>query len=424
MSSPIAPPLATRERLSEVRYEIRGELARRARELELQGRTLIKLNIGNPGNFGFRAPEHLQRAIAGDMDRTDPYTHQQGLPEAREAIAAAYARRNTPDAHADRVFIGNGVSELIDLSLRALLNPGDEVLVPSPDYPLWSAATILNDGRPVYYRCAPENGFQPDPDEIEALVSQRTRAIVLINPNNPSGASYPRALLERIVAIAERHNLLLMVDEIYDQILYDDAPFHPVAPLAGETPCITYSGLSKVHRACGWRVGWAMLSGAAQRLGEFRAAMDLLSALRLCANVPGQLAIDAAVNGPDTVTALCTPGGRLYETRRAVIEACAASEHLSLVAPAGALYAFPAVVGDAAKGFDDHSFALELMNEEGVLVVPGSSFNVPYRHHFRVTLLPEATVMRDVFARIDRALARRAEANRKVVPLTPRRSVA
>lgn len=424
MSSPIAPPLATRERLSEVRYEIRGELARRARELELQGRTLIKLNIGNPGNFGFRAPEHLQRAIADDMDRTDPYTHQQGLPEAREAIAAAYARRDTPDAHADRVFVGNGVSELIDLSLRALLNPGDEVLVPSPDYPLWSAATILNDGRPVYYRCAPENGFQPDPDEIQALVSSRTRAIVLINPNNPSGASYPRALLERIVAIAERHNLLLMVDEIYDQILYDGAPFQPVAPLAGQTPCITYSGLSKVHRACGWRVGWAMLSGAAQRLGEFRAAMDLLSALRLCANVPGQLAIDAAVNGPDTVTALCTPGGRLYETRRAVIEACAASEHLSLVAPAGALYAFPAVVGDAAKGFDDHSFALELMNEEGVLVVPGSSFNVPYRHHFRVTLLPEATVMGDVFARIDRALARRAEANRKVVPLTPRRSVA
>ena len=424
MSSPTAPPLATRERLSEVRYEIRGELARRARELELQGRTLIKLNIGNPGNFGFRAPEHLQRAIAGDMDRTDPYTHQQGLPEAREAIAAAYARRSTPDAHADRVFVGNGVSELIDLSLRALLNPGDEVLVPSPDYPLWSAATILNDGRPVYYRCAPENAFQPDPDEIEALVSSRTRAIVLINPNNPSGASYPRALLERIVAIAERHNLLLMVDEIYDQILYDDAVFQPVAPLAGQTPCITYSGLSKVHRACGWRVGWAVLSGASARLGEFRAALDLLSALRLCANVPGQLAIEAAVNGPDTVTPLCTPGGRLYETRRAVIEACAASAHLSLVAPAGALYAFPAVVGDAAKGFDDHSFALELMNEEGVLVVPGSSFNVPYRHHFRVTLLPEAGVMRDVFARIDRALARRAEANRKVVPLPSRRSVA
>jgi Aspartate/tyrosine/aromatic aminotransferase len=256
MSAPAPLPVSTRQRLSEVRYEIRGELARRAGELEAQGRTLIKLNIGNPGSFGFRAPAHLQHAIADDMDRTDPYTHQQGLPHAREAIAAAYARRGMPDAHADRVFIGNGVSELIDMALRALLNPGDEVLVPSPDYPLWSAATILNDGRPVYYRCRPEDGFAPDPNEIETLVSGRTRAIVLINPNNPSGASYPRALLERIVAIARKHNLLLLVDEIYDQILYDDAVFEPVAPLAGDHPCLTFSGLSKVHRACGWRVGW------------------------------------------------------------------------------------------------------------------------------------------------------------------------
>ena len=323
MSTNSPKPLAIRERLSEVRYEIRGELARRARELEAQGRKLIKLNIGNPGAFGFRAPEHLQRAIADDMGRTDPYTHQQGLPVAREAIAGYYARRGAPDAHPDRVFMGNGVSELIDLSLRALLNPGDEVLVPSPDYPLWSASTILNDGRPVYYRCAAENGFQPDPSEIETLVSSRTRAIVLINPNNPSGASYPRELLERVVEIARRHNLLLLVDEIYDQILYDDAVFQPVAPLAGDHPCLTFSGLSKVHRACGWRVGWAHLSGDDARLGDFRAALDLLGALRLCANVPGQYAIEAAVNGPDTISELCTPGGRLYETRRAVIEAWA-----------------------------------------------------------------------------------------------------
>ena len=309
------------------------------------------------------------------------------------------------------------MSELIDLSLRALLNPGDEVLVPSPDYPLWSAATILNDGRPVYYRCDPDNDFLPDPVEIEQLVSSRTRAIVLINPNNPTGATYPRELLERIVAIAAKHRLLLMVDEIYDQVLYDGASFVPVAPLAGDVPCITFSGLSKVHRACGWRVGWGVVSGHGDVVRDFLHAMDLLSALRLCANVPGQYAIEAAVNGPDTISALCAPGGRLYETRRAVIEACESSPHLALVNPAGALYAFPAVVGDAAKGFDDHTFALELMETEGVLVVPGSSFNVPYRHHFRVTLLPEPATMREVFARIDRALSRRAEAATKVVPI-------
>ncbi len=412
--------LKTRERLSEVRYEIRGELARRARELEAQGRKLIKLNIGNPGAFGFRAPEHLQNAIIGDIDHTDPYTHQQGLPAAREALAAAYHRKGWDRVSADEVFVGNGVSELIDLSLRALLNPGDEVLVPSPDYPLWSAATILNDGRPVYYRCDPGNDFLPDPNEIETLVSSRTRAIVLINPNNPTGATYPRELLERIVAIAARHNLLLMVDEIYDQVLYDGVRFESLAPLAGDVPCITFSGLSKVHRAGGWRVGWAVLSGDRDRMREFRHAMDLLSALRLCANVPGQYAIQAAVEGPDTISVLCRPGGRLYETRRAVIEACDASEHLDLVTPAGALYAFPAVVGDAARGFDDHAFALELMETEGVLVVPGSSFNVPYRNHFRVTLLPDATTMQEVFARIGRVLARRAEDATKVVALKPK----
>lgn len=400
--------LPTRERLSEVRYEIRGELARRARELEAQGRTLIKLNIGNPGAFGFRAPEHLQRAIADHIAGTDPYTHQQGLPQAREAIAAFHKARGTPNAAPERVFIGNGVSELIDISLRALLNPGDEVLLPSPDYPLWSAATILNDGRPVYYQCDRDNGFLPDPDQMEALVSSRTRAIVLINPNNPTGAAYPRALLERIVAIAQKHKLLLMADEIYDGILYDGHTFEPIAPLAGDLPCLSFGGLSKVHRACGWRVGWAVLSGDPLASGDYHHAMDLLGALRLCANVPGQFAIEAALHGQDTITPLCEPGGRLYEARRALIECCVASEHLHLVAPQAALYGFPSVVGPAAIGFDDHAFALEMLESEDVLIVPGSSFNVPYRNHFRVTLLPEPAQMREVFARIERVLARRA----------------
>jgi alanine-synthesizing transaminase len=402
------PTLSTRERLSEVRYEIRGELARRARELEAQGHALIKLNIGNPGAFGFRAPEHMQRAIADHIHDTDPYGHQQGLPAAREAVAAHHAARGTPGVSADSVFIGNGVSELIDISLRALLNTGDEVLLPSPDYPLWSAATILNDGRPVYYRCRAEDGFLPDPDEIEALVSPRTRAIVLINPNNPTGASYPRALLERIAAIAARHGLLLMADEIYDGITYDGARFEPLAPLAGDVPCLSFGGLSKVHRACGWRIGWAVLSGNGAATRDYAHAIDLLGALRLCANVPGQFAVPAALSGLDTIGPLVAPGGRLHEARRVVAEACAASPHLELRVPDGALYAFPGVVGAAAQGFDDHGFALELMEREHVLVVPGSSFNVPYRNHFRVTLLPEPEQLREVFRRIDRVLARRA----------------
>ncbi len=422
MSAPLPAPLKTRERLTEVRYEIRGELARRARELEGQGRTLIKLNIGNPGAFGFRAPDHLQRAIAERIHDTDPYTHQQGLPAARETIAAFHAARGTQDVSADRVFVGNGVSELIDIALRALLNPGDEVLVPSPDYPLWSAATILNDGRPVFYQCKAGNGFLPDPDELEALVSPRTRAIVLINPNNPTGAVYPRALLERIVAIAAKHELLLLCDEIYDGITYDDAPFEPIAPIAGDVPCVSFGGLSKVHRACGWRVGWAVLSGSEARSHDFRNAMDLLGALRLCANVPGQFAIEAALTGVDTISALCAPGGRLHEARRAVIEACDASPYLQLVAPAGALYAFPGIAEEFSQGFDDHAFALELMEAEGVLVVPGNSFNVPYRNHFRVTLLPEPAQLREVFARIHRVLERQISDARKVVPLAKRQA--
>ncbi|TXK64906.1 aminotransferase class I/II-fold pyridoxal phosphate-dependent enzyme [Alkalisalibacterium limincola] len=402
-------PLATRLRLNDVRYEIRGELARRARELEARGETLIKLNIGNPGAFGFQAPAHLREAVSRGLPASEAYGHQQGLPEAREAVAAVHRARGASQAHADRVFLGNGVSELIDLSLRALLNPGDEVLLPSPDYPLWTAATILNDGFPVHYPCRSENAFLPDPEEIEALVTPRTRALVLINPNNPTGASYPRELLEALVGIARRHGLLLMADEIYDGIVYADAPFQPLAPLAGDVPCLSLGGLSKVHRACGWRVGWAVLTGDAARIGDYHHAIDLLGALRLCANVPGQFAVQAALQGADSISALCRPGGRLYDSRQAVVDACAASGHLDLVAPAAAMYAFPRVVGDAATGFDDHLFAVELLETERVLVVPGSSFNLARRDHFRITLLPDSETMAEVFQRIGRVLARRAE---------------
>lgn len=400
-------PLNTRTRLGQVRYEIRGELARRARELEAQGRELIKLHIGNPAAFGLHAPGHVRAAVANGIANSDAYGHQQGLLPAREAIVAQFAGRGVA-VDPSAVFIGNGVSELIDIALRALLDPGDEVLLPSPDYPLWSAATLLNDGTPIYYRCPPDRGFLPDPEQIAALITPRTRALVIINPNNPTGAVYPRPLLEALVELAREHGLLLLSDEIYDGIVYDGACFQPLAPIAGEVPCLSLCGLSKVYRACGYRVGWAVLSGDRRRLAAYHHALDLLGALRLCANMPGQWAIPAALTGPDTMTSLCAPGGRLYAARQEVIEGCARSRWLRLNAPAGALYGFPAVVGDAAIGFDDHQFAIELLERESVLIVPGSSFNVPYRNHFRVTLLPEPAQIAEVFARIDRVLARRA----------------
>ena len=369
--------IATRQRLSEVRYEIRGELARRARDLEGQGRTLIKLNIGNPGAFGFQAPQHLQDAVSENIGRSDPYGHQQGLPVAREAIAAQQQARGARQAHADRVFVGNGVSELIDLSLRALLNPGDEVLLPSPDYPLWTAATLLNDGVAVHYDCAADNGFLPDPQQIESMITGRTRALVLINPNNPTGAVYPRALLQQLVDVAARHRLLLMVDEIYDGIVYDGAEFVPLAALAGDVPCLTFGGLSKVHRACGYRVGWVSLSGDQKPSREYQHALDLLGALRLCANVPGQWAIPAALNGADTISPLCQPGGRLHAARQAVIDACAASRRPDLAQPDGALSPFPAPDTSRLPRSSDHAFAPDLLQNADVPVVPGTSSNGP-----------------------------------------------
>jgi alanine-synthesizing transaminase len=391
--------------LSNVRYEIRGALTRRAREMEAEGLPIIKLNIGNPARYGFQTPDHLREAIAAKLSESEAYGHEQGLEEARAAIAAQQRARGARGVDMERVFIGNGVSELIDISLRALLQPGDEVLLPSPDYPLWSAATILNGGKPRYYRCLPENGHLPDPEEIESLITARTRALVLINPNNPTGAVYPRALLEQLVAIAARHRLLLLCDEIYDEILYDGAVFQPLAEVAGDVPCVSFGGLSKVHRACGYRVGWMSLSGDPARTGDYRDALQLLAALRLCANATAQWAVVPALQGAPTIHALTSPGGRLHEARRAVIEGVAASEYLELVAPEGALYAFPLVRADRLPTFDDGEFALRLLEQESVLVVPGASFNVPASRQFRLTLLPQPDELREVFVRIERVLA-------------------
>src|SRR6185437_4975468 len=333
---------------------------RPARELEAAGHDIIKLNIGNPGRYGFEAPAHLREAIASHLHDSEAYGHEQGLETAREAIAAQQRTRGARHVEAERIFIGNGVSELIDLALRALLQPGDEVLLPSPDYPLWSAATILNGGQPRYYRCLASHAHLPDPDEVEALITPRTRALVLINPNNPTGAVYPRALLQRLVEIAARHRLLLLADEIYDEILYDGATFQPLAELAGELPCLSFGGLSKVHRACGYRVGWMSLSGEPARSSVYRDALQLLAALRLCPNVTAQWAVLPALQDAPTIGALTAAGGRLHEARDTVLRGVAASRHLDLVAPAGALYAFPQVRAEQIPRFDDESFALRL----------------------------------------------------------------
>jgi alanine-synthesizing transaminase len=387
-----------------VKYEIRGRLARRALELERMGYEIIALNIGNPGLYGFRTPETMRLAMIENLPSSEPYCHQKGIFPAREAVVMQQQSRGVIGVTAEDVFIGNGVSELIDLTLRALVNDGDEVLVPSPDYPLWTAATVLNGARAVHYPCRPENGFLPDPEELESLVTPRTRALVVINPNNPTGAVYPRSLLEALARLAERHRLVLFADEIYDQMTYDEVEHVPMATLVRDTLCGTFSGLSKVYRACGYRVGWVSFSGARTTADRYLESVELLSALRLCANVPGQWAVQTAIGGYQSVRDLVVPGGRLYESRQAVIDGAARSEYLELTAPAGAMYAFPRVRTERLPEFDDQRFAYDLLEHKHVLVAPGVSFNTPYNDHFRITTLPEPAVIGEVFGRIEELL--------------------
>ncbi len=311
------------EGLQHVRYEIRGRLARRAHELERQGYEIISLNIGNPRAFGLRTPETMRLAMIESLADAEGYCHQKGIFPAREAVVMQQQARGVTGVTAEEVFIGNGVSELIDLTLRALLNDGDEVLVPSPDYPLWTAAVTLNRGRAVHYACRPENAFVPDPEEVARLVSARTRAIVIINPNNPTGAVYPRAVLEALARLAEHRALVVFSDEIYDQMTYDGAEFVPMATLVRDTLCATLSGLSKVYRACGYRVGWAVFSGRTPGAADYLNALELLASLRLCSSVPAQWAVQTALGGFQSIRELVAPGGRLHESRGAISRAVA-----------------------------------------------------------------------------------------------------
>jgi alanine-synthesizing transaminase len=401
----VAEPIETSAALGEVRYEIRGQLAHRAHELERTGYEIISLNIGNPGLFGFRTPETMRLAMIENLGQAEPYSHQKGIFPAREAVVMQQQDRGIAGVTAEEVFIGNGVSELIDLSLRALLNRGDEVLVPSPDYPLWSAAVSLNGGVVRHYPCPPERQFMPDVAAIESMLNPKTRAIVIINPNNPSGAVYDRNTLTEMIALAERHGLVLLVDEIYDQMTYESAEFVPLATMVDNTVCLTFSGLSKVYRACGYRVGWCVFSGELDRARNFIHAMELLAALRLCSNVPGQWAVQTALGGFQSIRDLVEPGGRLYQSRQAVIDCVNASEYLSLQKPMGAMYAFPRLDDRLPSKLDDQEFALQLLEHKHVLVAPGTSFNTPYANHFRITFLPDPDTIHEVFERIDSLLS-------------------
>jgi len=396
------PSIKASHQLDGVKYEIRGPLARRAQELEKAGYEIIKINIGNPGNFGFRAPETMRLAMIENMREADGYSHQKGIFPAREAVVMQYQTRGVMDVSVEDVFMGNGVSELILLSLRALLNDGDEVLLPSPDYPLWTAATVLNGGKAVHYPCRPENDFVPDPDEVESLITPKTRALVVISPNNPTGVVYPKAVIERLARIAEKHHLVIFSDEIYDQILYDGAEFTPMATVAKKTLCASFGGLSKVYRACGFRVGWLVFSGEKDAAKEYLLGLDLLASLRLCSNVPGQWAVQTALGGRQSIQDLTKPGGRLYQTRQALIECVAADPRLEVLAPQGAMYGFVKIKD--VPNFDDQEFALQLLERKHVLIAPGTSFNVPYNDRFRTTLLPDADTLRDVFGRIGELL--------------------
>ena len=399
-------PVRRASHLQDVRYEIRGPLARRALELERQGHEIVKLNIGNPAQFGFRTPATMRMAIVENLTEAEGYCHQKGIFPAREAVVMETQARGIRGVSVDDVWMGNGVSELILMSLEALVEPGDEVLVPSPDYPLWTAAVVLAGGKAVHYPCRPEDGFVPDPAAVEALVTPRTRALVLINPNNPTGAVYPAATVEALVRLAERRGLILFSDEIYDRILYDGVSHVAAATLCDDTLCVSFGGLSKVYRACGLRVGWAVVSGKKDHARDYLEGLEVLASLRLCSNVPGQWAVQTALGGQQSIYELTSDSGRLGRQRRALIDGIERSPFLSVVRPRGALYAFPRVDTNLVPDFDDARFAMELLEREHVLVAPGTSFNVPYRDHLRLTFLPDEDTMREVFVRIDRLLSR------------------
>ena len=392
-------------KLNDVLYDIRGPILDEATRLEQEGHRITKLNIGNPAPFGFQAPEEVLVDMIRNLPASQGYCDSQGLYSARKAVMQYSQRRGILGVEIDDITIGNGVSELISMSLTGLLEDGDEVLIPKPDYPLWTAATTLAGGNPVHYRCDEDQNWAPDVADIEANVTDRTRAIVVINPNNPTGAVYTKEVLTAIVDIARRHDLVIMADEIYDKILYEDAEHISIASLATDVLFLTLNGLSKTYRVAGFRSGWLIVSGAKDRAVGYIEALRLLASVRLCANVPAQHAIQSSLGGYQSISEFVTPGGRLFEQRRVAYEMINEIDGLSCTKPEGALYMFPKIDTEKFGIVDDEQFALDLLRSEHVLVVQGTGFNLTAPDHFRIVFLPTVRDLRSAIGKIEKFLA-------------------
>lgn len=399
-------PILKSSKLTNVCYDIRGPVMERAKQMEEEGHHIIKLNIGNPATFGFDVPEEILQDVIRNLSDASGYCDSKGLFAARKAIMHYTQEKQIKNVQLDDIFIGNGVSELVVLTMQALLDNGDEVLIPMPDYPLWTAAVVLSGGTARHYVCDEASGWLPDLDDIRAKINPRTRAIVIINPNNPTGALYPKELLLEIIEIARQHQLIIYADEIYDKILYDEATHTSIASLADDVLFVTFNGLSKNYRAAGFRSGWAVVSGEKSHARDYIAGLNMLASMRLCANVPSQFGIQTALGGYQSIYDLTMPTGRLMKQRDVAWKLLTDIPGVSCVKPRSALYLFPRLDPEVYPIEDDQQFVLDLLLEEKVLLVQGTGFNWMNPDHFRVVFLPNVDDLTEAVGRIAHYLQR------------------
>ena len=397
-------PVYKSNKLANVCYDIRGPVLQQAKQMEDEGQKIIKLNIGNLGVFGFDSPEEIQLDMIRNLPNAAGYSDSKGIFAARKAVMHYTQEKRIKGVTLEDIYIGNGASELIVMAMNALLNPGDEVLVPAPDYPLWTAAVSLSGGTPRHYLCDEQNGWLPDLDDIRAKITPNTRAIVVINPNNPTGALYSDELLLEIIAIARQHNLIIYADEIYDKVLYEGATHTAMGSLSEDVLTISFNGLSKNYRSCGYRAGWMVVSGDKREAKDYIEGLDMLASMRLCANVPAQYGIQTALGGYQSIDDLVAPGGRLRRQRDLAHELLTAIPGVTCVKPKAALYMFPRLDPEMYPIKDDQAFITEFLREEKVLLVQGSGFNWPHPDHFRVVFLPHEDELREAIQRLARFL--------------------